>query len=97
MATMSTTSNAHRTKRDDEPMEDTYEPRLNNLIDDTEVFPRKKFKIGKELMDPHKEKLIHLLEAHLDVFAWDMLDLLAVNPSVITHKLNVIPGSKSVK
>lgn len=45
-------------------------------------------------MDPHKEKLIHLLKAHLDVFAWDMQDLPGVEPSIITHKLNIILGSK---
>lgn len=39
-----------------------------------EMLPGKKFKIGKGLMDLNKEKVIHLLETHLDVFTWDMND-----------------------
>lgn len=69
VATMSTSSKVERPDKEDETMEDTAEPRLDNIIDDVEVVVEKKFQIGKDLINPNKEKLIHLLKAHLDVLA----------------------------
>lgn len=48
-------------------------------------------------MDPPKEKLNNLLEAHLDSFSCGMNDLPSVYPSIFTHKVNVISGSKTVE
>lgn len=62
-----------------------------------EVASVERFKIWKDLMKPNKEKVIHLLETHLDIFAWELKDLLGVDPSIITHKLDVLPRSKMVK
>lgn len=69
MATISTTFNVHQSHKEDEPREDTDESHLGNLTNDVEVLPEKKVKIGKDLMHPHKEKIIHLLKGHLDIFA----------------------------
>lgn len=67
VATMSRSSNGHHPDKENKTMRDTIEPCLNDLTNDMEVALGKKLKIGKHLIDQHKEKLIHLLEAHLDV------------------------------
>lgn len=56
MGTMSTTSSTRQLERDDEPMKDTEEPSLDDLTDDVELVLRKKFKIGKDLMDSTMRK-----------------------------------------
>lgn len=66
-------------------MEDTEKPWLDDLIDELDGIVGKTFKIGKDLRDRNKEKLIHLLEAQLDVFACALKDLLGVDPSIITQ------------
>lgn len=66
--TMSITSGTHRPKKEGELMEDTKEPCLKDLTDDVEVVLGNKFKIGKDLINPHKEKLIHSLK-HTSMFS----------------------------
>lgn len=60
-------------------------PHLGDLIGDVEVALGKKIQNGKDLIDPHKEKLIHLLKLHLDVFIEDMNDLPSVDLSIISR------------
>lgn len=36
-------------------------------------------------MNLHKKKLIHLLKAHLDIFAWDMNDVPGVDLFITTE------------
>lgn len=62
-----------------------------------EIALGKKLKISKDPPEFGKSKLVHILGAHFDVFAWDMGDLPGVDPMIITLKLNVFPGTKPVK
>ena len=41
-----------------------------------------------------KQDLIQFLRKNIDVFAWSHEDMLGIDPSVITHRLNVHPSSK---
>ena len=43
-----------------------------------------------------KQDLIHFLKKSIDVFVWSHEDMPEVDPSVITHRLNVYPSSKLV-
>ena len=43
-----------------------------------------------------KQDLIHFLKKSIDVFVWSHEDMPGIDPSVITHRLNVYPSSKPV-
>ena len=58
--------------------------------------PKKSTRIGANLEGKIKKDLIHLLRENIDVFAWSHEDMLGIDPSVITHRLNVHPSSKPV-
>ena len=57
--------------------------------------PRKSTRIGADLEGKIKKDLIRFLR--IDVFAWSHEDMLGIDPSVITHHLNVNPSSKPVR
>ena len=59
--------------------------------------PKKSTRIGANLEGKIKKDLIHLLRENIDVFAWSHEDMSGINPSVITHCLNVHPSSKPVR
>ena len=56
----------------------------------------KSIRIGADLEGKIKKDLIHFLRENIDVFAWSHEDIPGINPSVITHRLNVYPSSKPV-
>ena len=58
--------------------------------------PRKSTIIGADLEGKIKKDLICFLRKNIDVFAWSHEDMPGIDPSVITHRLNVHPSSKSV-
>ena len=43
-----------------------------------------------------KQDLVHFLKKSMDVFAWSHKDMPSIDPSVITHRLNVYPSFKPV-
>ena len=44
-----------------------------------------------------KEDLVQFLKKNIDVFAWSHEDIPGIDPSVITHRLNVCPSFKPVR
>ena len=54
-------------------------------------------KVGKELQNSLKDKLVKLLKRNLDVFAWSHEDMLGIDERVIEHCLNVDPMKKPVQ
>ena len=58
--------------------------------------PRKSTRIWADLEGKIKKGLIRFLRENIDVFAWSHEDMLGIDPSVITHRLNVYPSSKPV-
>ena len=58
--------------------------------------PRKSTRIGADLEEKIKKGLICFLRKNIDVFAWSHEDMPGIDPSVITHRLNVHPFSKPV-
>ena len=59
--------------------------------------PGKSTKIGADLKGNIKKGLIHFLRKNIDVFTWSHEDMPGIDPSVITHCLNVHPSSKPVR
>ena len=58
--------------------------------------PRKSTRIGADLKGKIKKGLACFLRENIDVFAWSHEDMPGIDPSVITHRLNVYPSSKPV-
>ena len=58
--------------------------------------PEKFTRIRTIMKEKTKQDLIQFLREIIDVFAWSHEDMLGINPSVITHRLNVYPSSKPV-
>ena len=54
-------------------------------------------KVGKILSPIIKAKLVSLMKENADLFAWSATYMPGIDPATITHKLNVIEGSKPVK
>ena len=61
--------------------------------DDLEHLAYIGFKLAKDLKNP----LIHCLRQNKDVFAWKQADMGGIDPTVITHRLNVSPSLKPIK
>ena len=59
--------------------------------------PKKSTKIGADLEEKIKKGLICFLRKNIDVFTWSHEDMPGIDPSVITHRLNVHPSSKPVR
>ena len=59
--------------------------------------PKKSTRIGADLEEKIKKDLFCFLRENIDMFAWSHKDMLSIDPSVITHHLNVYPSSKLVR
>uniref|UniRef100_A0A2N9EKX3 Uncharacterized protein n=1 Tax=Fagus sylvatica TaxID=28930 RepID=A0A2N9EKX3_FAGSY len=59
--------------------------------------PERTTKIGANLPPKMKESLVQFLKSNKDVFAWSHEDMPGIDPSIISHKLNVDPSLRPVK
>ena len=59
--------------------------------------PRKSTRIRADLEGKIKKDLIRFQRENIDVFAWSHEDMPGIDPSVITHRLNVYPSSMPVR
>ena len=53
--------------------------------------------IGSKLAEDLRNSLTNFLRQNKDVFAWKQADMGGIDPTVITHRLNVSPSFKPVK
>ena len=53
--------------------------------------------IGLNLAEGLKGPLTHFLRENKDVFAWKQADMGGIDPTIITHRLNVSPSFKPIK
>ena len=53
--------------------------------------------IGSKLATDVRDLLIPFLKHNIEVFAWKQEDMGGIDPTVITHKLNIRPSFKPVK
>ena len=53
--------------------------------------------VGADLEEKTKQDLVRFLKNSTVVFAWSHEDMPSIDPSVITHCLNVYPSSKPVQ
>ena len=59
--------------------------------------PERCTKVGADLEEKVKKDLVRFLRKNIDVFAWSHEDMSGIDPSVITHRLNVYPSFKPVR
>ena len=53
--------------------------------------------IGSKLAEDLRNPLTHFLRQNKDFFAWKQADMGGIDPTVITHRLNINPSIKAVK
>ena len=53
--------------------------------------------ISSNLAEDLKSPLTHFLKHNRDIFAWKQADMGGIDPTIITHRLNVSPSFKPVK
>ena len=77
--------------------------RVSPTIGDTEIVdfstadqPRE-LRIGSDLSTDENDSLIQLLRSYLDVFAWSYEDMPGLDPSIIQHRLPLLPHARPVK
>ena len=62
-----------------------------------ESNPERCTRVGVDLEGKIKEDLVQFLKKNIDVFAWSHEDMPGIDPSIITHRLNVCPSFKPVR
>ena len=73
--------------------EPSEELELISLDDDPEHLAY----IGSKLAEDLKSLLTHFLRQNKDVFSWKQADMGRIDPTVITHRMNVSPSFKPIK
>ena len=69
---------------------------LKNIpLDESNV--KRYTRAGADLEEKTKKDLVQFLKKNIDVFAWSHEDMLGIDPSVITHRLNVSPSFKPIR
>ena len=59
--------------------------------------PSKVLKIGRNLSEEIQKMISEFLKHNLDVFAWAHLDMEGIDPSVISHRLNIDLSKKPIR
>ena len=77
---------------------DVVEPTeaMENISFD-EDNPEKYTKVGADLEEKTKKDLVRFLRKSIDVFTWSHKDMPGIDPSIITHRLNVYHSSKPIR
>ena len=82
---------------------DPIDQRVSPAVEDTEIIdfgtadqPRE-LRIGSNLSVDERDNLIQLLREYLDVFAWSYEDILGLDPSIVQHRLPLLPHARPVK
>ncbi|RVX21643.1 Retrovirus-related Pol polyprotein from transposon 17.6 [Vitis vinifera] len=82
---------------------DPVDQRVSPAVGDTEIVdfgttdqPRE-LRIGSDLSTDERDSLIQLLRAYLDVFAWSYEDMPGLDPSIVQHRLPLLPQTRPVK
>lgn len=81
-------------------MQDELKPQQELLEEfdlSNEHGPKRPIFISKALDKEFKEKLIALLRAYADVFAWHYEEMPGLDTMMVTHRLDVFPNSRAVK
>ena len=67
------------------------------IIDFGTTDQPRELRIGSDLSADERDSLIQLLIAYLDVFAWSYEDMSGLDPSIVQHRLPLLPHARPVK
>ena len=73
---------------------------LTKVLEDVSLDknnPEKYTRVGANMEKETKQDLVQFLKKSINVFAWCHEDMPSINPSVITHHLNVYPSFKPIR
>ena len=75
--------------------ENLYQTALGNSSKSTtvEIEHGKTLNINPDLTEDEKQKLIKLLQANKEAFAWDYTDMKGISPELCTHRIYIKEGS----
>lgn len=59
--------------------------------------PERYTRVRADIEKKSKQDLFQFLKKSIDVFAWCHKDMPGIDPSIITHRLNIYPSSKLVR
>ncbi|XP_062075329.1 uncharacterized protein LOC133779374 [Humulus lupulus] len=59
--------------------------------------PLQKLKVGKNLQDVTKKKLVRFLKDNLDVFSWSHEDMVGIDLAIMCHHFNIAPEARPVR
>ena len=59
--------------------------------------PEKYTRVRADMKKKAKQNLVQFLKKSIDVFAWSHEDMMGIDPSVITHHLNIYPSTKTIR
>ena len=82
---------------------DPVDQRVSPAVGDTEIVDfgtadqPMELRIGSDLSTDERDSLIQLLRSYLDVFAWSYEDMLGLDPSIVQHRLPLLPQARPVK
>ncbi|RVW45301.1 Transposon Ty3-I Gag-Pol polyprotein [Vitis vinifera] len=95
----------HDSDDDSSPASDSdpVDQRVSPAVGDTEIVdfgtadqPRE-LRIGSDLSTDERDSLLQLLRSYLDVFAWSYEDMPGLDPSIVQHRLPLLPQARPVK
>ena len=87
-------------------LDDTLDPRFSDGAQDTLTAERllevsvdekdksKTLKLGENLNEATRQDVTNFLKDNLDIFAWNHSDMEGIDPSIISHKLNIDPAAR---
>ena len=82
---------------------DPIDQRVSPAVGDTKIVdfdiadqPRE-LTIGSDLSTDERDSLIQLLISYLDIFEWSYEDMSGLDPSIVQHRLPLLPHAKPVK
>ena len=90
----------------DEQMQTMNIEERRTLVESIEVLedvsldasnPERFRRIGTSMGEKTKQDLVGFLKKGIDIFAWSHKDMPEIDPSVITHRLNVSPSYKPIR
>ena len=65
------------------------------LVDDKE--PSKVLKLKRNLSERIRKVISEFLKQNLEVFSWAHSDMEGIDPSIMSHRLNIHPSKKLIR
>ena len=82
-----------------DPIDKKVSPATENteVVDFGTVDQPRGLRIRSDLSTDKRDSLIQLLRSYLDVFAWSYEDMPSLDPSIVQHRLPLLPHVRPVK